>query len=211
MVGHRNIKKSTNLFVCRDKILFMEIKIAEFIKGIKGTDDILYDGVPQVVFVGRSNVGKSSTINCLVGRKSLVKTSAKVGKTREINFFLINNNIYFVDLPGYGFAGMSQKGSEKLNKHIAWYLRDFELKPKYTVVIIDAKVGVTDFDKQMIEILDKSCHNVIVLANKIDKLKKNDIRKKIEEFHIESGGKLVFPFSAKEKVGRVEVLGILFS
>jgi len=189
----------------------MEIKTAEFIKGIKGTDDILYDGIPQVVFVGRSNVGKSSTINCLVGRKSLVKTSAKVGKTREINFFFINNNIYFVDLPGYGFAGMSQKGSEKLNKHIAWYLRDFELKPKCTVVIIDAKVGLTDLDKQMIGILDESGHNVIIVANKIDKLKKNDIRKKVEEFHIESGGKSVFPFSAKEKTGRLEILRTLLS
>jgi len=191
--------------------IFMDIKSAEFIKGIKGTDDILLDVIPKVAFVGRSNVGKSSTINCLVGRKSLVKTSAKVGKTREINFFLINNKIYFVDLPGYGFAGMSQKGAFKLNKHLAWYLKDFELKPKYTVVIIDAKVGITDLDKQMIEILDECGHNVVVIANKIDKLKKNDIRKRIEEFRIESGGKIVIPFSAKEKVGRIEVLEVLFS
>jgi len=189
----------------------MEIKTAEFIKGIKGTDNILYNNIPQIAFVGRSNAGKSSTINCLAGRKNLVKTSAKVGKTREINFFFINGKIYFVDLPGYGFAGMSQKGVFKLNKHLAWYLKDFELKPKYTAVIIDAKVGITELDKQMIEILDHAGHNVIVIANKIDKLKKNDIMKKIEEFHVESGGKLVAPFSAKEKIGREEVLDIILS
>ncbi len=189
----------------------MEVKTAEFIKGIKGTDNILYNGIPQVAFAGRSNVGKSSTINCLTGRKSLVKTSAKAGKTREINFFFIDGKMYFVDLPGYGFANMSQRGAFKLNKHLAWYLKDFELRPKYTVVIIDAKVGITDLDKQMLEILDESGHNVIIVANKIDKLKKNDIKKKMEEFRIESGGKMIVPFSVKEKTGRLDVLEILFS
>lgn len=200
MAGYRNIK-NTNLF--------MDIKTAEFIKGIKGTDNILYNGIPQVAFVGRSNVGKSSVINCLTGRKNLVKASSKPGKTREINFFFINSKIYFVDLPGYGFASMSQKGALKLNKHLAWYLRDFELRPKYTAIIIDANVGITDFDKQMIEILDESGHNVIVIANKVDKLRKNDIRKKMEEFRIETGGKLIFPFSAKEKAGRLDVLNVI--
>ncbi len=189
----------------------MEIKTAEFIKGIKGTDDILYDGVTQISFVGRSNVGKSSTINCLVNRKSLVKTSAKVGKTREINFFLINNKIYFVDLPGYGFAGMSQKSAFKLNKHLEWYLRGCEVRPKHTVIIIDAKVGITDLDKQMIEILSEEGHSIVIVANKIDKLRKNDIKKKIEEFRVESGGNTIVPFSAKDKTGRLELLDILFS
>jgi len=189
----------------------MEIKTAEFIKGIKGTDDILFDGVPQVAFAGRSNVGKSSVINCLLNRKDLVKTSSKPGKTKEINFFLVNDKIYFVDLPGYGFSGMSKKGSEKLGKHILWYLTDPKIRPKYVVIIIDAKVGVTDFDSETLDILDEFGHTVLVVANKIDKLKKNDIRKKIDEVRAKSGNKPVVPFSAKDKTGRQKLLELIIT
>ncbi len=189
----------------------MKIKTAEFVKGIIGTDKILFDGIPQVAFIGRSNVGKSSAINCLTGKKGLARTSASPGKTREINFFFINNKIYFVDLPGYGFSKMSKEASDKVNENIEWYVRDSEVKPRYTVVIIDSKVGVTDSDKLAIEILDESGHNVIIVANKIDKLKKNDIRKKMEEFYTESGGKLIFMFSAKDRIGCDELLKLFFS
>lgn len=84
----------------------MRITSAKFIKGITGTNEILYDGLPQIVFVGRSNVGKSSVINSLVNQKDLVKVGKKPGKTVEINLFLINRKFYFVDLPGYGYARM---------------------------------------------------------------------------------------------------------
>src|SRR3989344_8882012 len=94
-----------------------KINSAEFKKGIVGTDVILTDGVPEVAFVGRSNVGKSSTITSLVNRKGLVKTSNKPGKTTEINFFSINNGkCYFVDLPGYGYAEASPKQKESIEK-----------------------------------------------------------------------------------------------
>jgi len=84
----------------------MEINKVEFIKSIKGTNDILYEPKLQVAFIGRSNVGKSSLINCLINRKNLVKTGKLPGKTKEINFFLVNDSFYFVDLPGYGYAKM---------------------------------------------------------------------------------------------------------
>jgi len=192
-------------------LIFMEIKTAEFVKGIKGTDDILFKGIPQVAFIGRSNVGKSSTINCLLNRNNLVKTSSKPGKTREINFFLVNNEMYFVDLPGYGFSTMSKKGSEKLSKHILWYLTDPDIRPKHVVVIIDSKVGITDLDKEILNLLGEFGHRVLIAANKIDKLKKNDIRKKIEEIRVGSGDKQVIPFSAKDKIGRQELLDLIFS
>ena len=80
----------------------MKIQSAEFIRGIKGTNPILNSSLPQIAFVGRSNVGKSSTLNALLNRKDLVAVSKKPGKTTEINFFLVNEKIYFVDLPGYG-------------------------------------------------------------------------------------------------------------
>jgi len=94
----------------------MEIKSAEFIKGILGTNELLEDERLQVAFIGRSNVGKSSVINSLVNRKDLVKSGSKPGKTRQINFFLINGKVYFVDLPGYGFLKASLKEKEKLGK-----------------------------------------------------------------------------------------------
>ena len=93
------------------------IKDAKFIKGIIGTDNLLTDGTPQVAFIGRSNVGKSSIINALVNRKGLVSSSSQPGKTTEINLFNINKELYFVDLPGYGYAKLSQKKREKLRKN----------------------------------------------------------------------------------------------
>ncbi len=189
----------------------MEIKTAEFIKGIRGTNNILFDGIPEVAFIGRSNVGKSSTINYLLNRKSLVKTSSKPGKTKEINFFLVNGDTYFVDLPGYGFSRMSKKGSEKLNKHILWYLTDSSIIPKYVVVIIDAKVGLTNFDIETLALLSEFGHRTLVVANKIDKLKKNDVNKKINEIQNQLGDKCIVPFSVKEKIGKEKLLDLIFS
>ncbi len=182
------------------------IKTAEFVKGIKGSDDILRDGVPHVAFVGRSNVGKSSSINYILSRKSLVKTSSKPGKTTEINFFFVNESVYFVDLPGYGFAKMSKKSSDKLDRHILWYLTQSEVRPEYVVMVIDSKVGMTSLDKDVLALLNEEGHSVLVISNKIDKLKKNDIRKRIDVVREQSGDKKVFPFSAKEKKGREEFL-----
>jgi GTP-binding protein len=88
------------------------VKSAEFTRGIVGTNEILLGEKPQVAFVGRSNVGKSTLINSLVGKKDLARSSSNPGRTQEINFFLVNENIYFVDLPGYGFAKISKKRRE---------------------------------------------------------------------------------------------------
>ncbi len=174
------------------------VKTAEFVKGIVGTNPIIKSEIPQIAFVGRSNVGKSSVINSLTGRKDLVKSSATPGKTREINFFLINKKVFFVDLPGYGFAKMSKKLSEKLRKLILWYFTYGEVKPKLVILIIDAKVGPTKLDMEMLEILKGCNHPILVLANKIDKLKKNDITKKIEEIKNKVSEE-VMPYSAKTK------------
>jgi len=186
----------------------MKIKTAEFIKGIVGEDKILKEKKPQVAFIGRSNVGKSSVINSLVSRKNLVKSSSTPGKTREINFFLVNKSIYFVDLPGYGFAKMSKKESEKLRKLIWWYFTSGEVKPKFVVLIVDAKVGVTDLDFDMLGILKEYNHNIIVLANKVDKLKKNDIKKKVLEIE-ENILEDVVAFSAKTKLNKEKILSSL--
>ncbi len=93
---------------------------ARFARGIRGTDTILNDSLPQIAFIGRSNVGKSSVINALLG-STLARSSSLPGKTQEINFYLVDERAYFCDLPGYGYARVPGKVSEKLRKLILWY------------------------------------------------------------------------------------------
>ncbi len=154
----------------------MKIDSAQFIKGIRGTDPINNDGVPHIAFFGRSNVGKSSTINMLLERKNLVKSSSKPGKTKEINFFLVNEQYYFVDLPGYGYAKMSQKAREKLRKMILWYLVDVAPAERTLVLVLDAKVGVSEFDAEIINIARETEQSLILYVNKTDKLKQKEVQ-----------------------------------
>lgn len=155
----------------------MDIKKADFIKGIRGTDPITDSDTPQIAFFGRSNVGKSSTINMLVNRKSLVKSSGTPGKTKEINFFNINDKFLFVDLPGYGYAKVSKTEREKLRKLILWYLRETKPVERILILVLDAQVGLTDYDKEILDIAIKRDESVVIVLNKIDKL--NQKKKKI--------------------------------
>ena len=189
----------------------MEIKSAKFIKGIVGTDDILYDNILQIAFFGRSNVGKSSVINSLVNRNNLVKSSNRPGKTQRLDFFLVNNNTYFVDLPGYGYAKVPKERRDKLRKLILWYLIYSKVENRKIILIIDAKVGPTSFDIEMIELLQKNNENIIIIANKIDKLKKNNIKKQIASIVQKIKNDNVIPYSAKEKNGRQELLLKIFN
>ncbi len=181
----------------------MNIRSAEFVKGITGTDEILTDGVPQVAFVGRSNVGKSSMINSLVNSKNLVKVGKKPGKTTEINFFSINHReFYFVDLPGYGFAEMRPEAKEKIQKHIYWYLTASGAKPICIVIILDIKAGLTDFDKEMIHLLHEQKHPYLVVANKLDKLNQKEAAAQIALIKKENYGQEVATYSSVEAKGR---------
>lgn len=146
------------------------IRHAKFVTGVIGTDDIFDIPRKHVAFVGRSNVGKSSVINYLLGRNSLVRSSSRPGKTTEINFFEVENSHFFVDLPGYGFARMGEKQREKLRKLILWYLMYTDSTERITFVVLDAQAGLTDFDRDIIELLHKERQAVYVIVNKIDKL-----------------------------------------
>ena len=188
----------------------MEIKSAKFIKGILGTNELLKDQRLQVAFIGRSNVGKSSVINSLVNRKDLVKSGSKPGKTRQINFFLINEKVYFVDLPGYGFLKASLKDKEKIRKMIFWYLFRSEINFKKVVLIIDARIGLNEFDKEMLALLNKKEFPVVIAANKVDKLKKNELDKRLKNIKETVGDNIVILYSAKTKKGRDELLDEIF-
>ena len=185
---------------------------AKFVQGVVGTADILYDGVPQIAFIGRSNVGKSSIINALVNRTDLVKVGKKPGKTLEINFFSINDKTcYFVDLPGYGYAKVGPQAREKLAKLILWYLQYSEVKPLKVVLILDTKVGVTDFDVEMLRILRECGHDFIVVANKTDKLNQKELSIALAEIRTAAGDAEVVPHSSKDKKGTEALLEALTS
>jgi GTP-binding protein len=188
----------------------MKITSAEFVKGIVGTNDILYDGMDKIAFVGRSNVGKSSLINSLVNRKDLVKTGNKPGKTTEINFFRINGKFYFVDLPGYGYAQLSPDRKEHIEKMMRWFLVKNDQKPSKVVMVLDAKVGFTEFDRGMLKILYESGIDFVIAANKIDKLNNKELQQAFRDIVRESGIPDIVPYSAWEKTGRDELLKRIF-
>ncbi len=173
------------------------INSAEFLKGIVGTDVILYDGVPEYAFIGRSNVGKSSLINSLVNRKDLVKVGKKPGKTTEINFFGINGKkCYFVDLPGYGYAEASPKQKESIEKLILWYVMYSEANLAKAVLILDSKAGLTAFDQEMIRVLREHNHPYLIVANKADKLNQKETSMQTRAIKEAAHEATVFAYSA---------------
>jgi len=188
----------------------MKITSAVFKRGIKGTNDILEDGVPQVAFIGRSNVGKSSLINSLTGVKDLARTSSTPGRTQELNVFMINKSVYFVDLPGYGFAKMTIQAWQKLNKLVYWYLFDSPYNPKI-VLIIDGEVGPTKDDLGMIKLLETHGRDIVVVANKIDKIKKSQMQNQLKKVGEQMVGHKVIAYSSKDKIGMGELSAELLS
>jgi GTP-binding protein len=193
----------------------VNITSAKFVKGLVEADEILEDGIPQVAFVGRSNVGKSSVINSLANKKNLAKTSSFPGRTREINIFLIstirgsssgeNNSFYLVDLPGYGFAKGSKGEQEKIQSLIYWYLLASHYQQKKVVLIIDAELGATNTDIQMLHSLTEQNKQIIIVANKVDKIKKSVYKKQLNELQGQIGNYKVIPYSAEKRIGVSEL------
>lgn len=182
----------------------MKIKSAVFMRGIKGEDEILENNIPQVAFIGRSNVGKSSLLNSLTGVKNLARTSNTPGRTQELNVFLINNTHYFIDLPGYGFAKTKIKILDKIGKLIFWYL--FRSGNDQTVVlIIDAEIGPSADDLDMLDQLEKAGKKIIIVANKVDKIKKSHYKNQLDKLREQFTGHKFFPYSSKSKIGMGEL------
>ncbi len=182
----------------------MKITSAKFIKGVVGEDKILEDGTPQIAFIGRSNAGKSSLLNALTGTKKLAITSNTPGRTKEINVFLINNSHYFVDLPGYGYAKAGKETLEKLSQLILWYLFDLKQNQK-VVLLIDSVVGPTKDDLEILRELERSGKEIVVVLNKIDKIKKSQYRNQINKLVGQFRGHKLFPCSSKSKAGLEEL------
>lgn len=183
-----------------------QIKSAQFLTGAVGGEGLPKENFPQIAFVGRSNVGKSSVINTLVGMKDLAISSSTPGRTLQLNFFLINENTYFVDLPGYGYSKQSLKFAEKMRKMIMWYLEKNENRPQKVVLIIDGNVGPTKFDLEMMELLQENAYDVIVVANKMDKIKNSELDRKKKDIVEKLDTENIIYFSSKTKKGREELL-----
>ena len=143
------------------------------------SNKVSFDSKKQIVFVGRSNVGKSSLMNAIFQKKDLVKTSSLPGKTKLANLFKVSNKFHFVDLPGYGFAKLGQEQKAKLDALISWYLEEFRLDIKKIVVVLDSKLGPTETDIDMFKFLQEFQVPLIFVLNKIDKLSNNDIFKSL--------------------------------
>lgn len=184
----------------------MKITSATFVKGIKGTDTVLEDGTPQIAFIGRSNVGKSSVINSLVGQGDPARTSSTPGRTQEINLFLINKVLYFVDLPGYGFTSVSKALRERLQQLINWYLFDSPYQQKKVILIIDAYIGLQDNDLEMLRSLEEHGKKIIVVANKTDKIKKTKSKEQLQDIRDTVGDHPVIAYSAEKRSGVAELL-----
>jgi len=179
----------------------MKIKSATFVKGAVGRDDIFESSRPQIVFIGRSNVGKSSVINSIVNQKNLARTSSFPGRTQQINLFLINEAFYLVDLPGYGFAKVPEEVRNKIRRMINWYLFNSGYAFKKIILIIDAKIGPTDDDMDMFYALEKENKNIVIVANKIDKIKKIEYDKQMKRIGDVFHGYKIIPYSAEKKTG----------
>jgi GTP-binding protein len=184
----------------------MEITSAKFIKGVVGSDAALENSFPQVAFIGRSNVGKSSLINSLARQKKLARTSNSPGRTREINLYLVNDASYFLDLPGYGYAKASKEMRADLKTIIYGYLFEAPYDQKKIILVIDAKVGPSKLDLEMLELLEKRQKKILIVANKIDKVKSSAREKQLSLIRQKTGGRAVIPFSSEKNIGRKELL-----
>lgn len=190
----------------------MEIKQAEFKISAVKPEQYPDDGMVEIAFVGRSNVGKSSLINTLTNRRKLVKVSGTPGKTRLINFFTINNEFYFVDLPGYGYAKVSKSEQEKWGGMMEKYLIN-RPQLKKVALLVDSRHKPTGDDVMMYEWIKHYGYPVLVVATKKDKLKKSELQRSAkvikETLNLDKSDNLVF-FSSLKKEGKEELLEEMF-
>lgn len=189
----------------------MQIKQAEFIISAVKPSQYPIDNRVEIAFVGRSNVGKSSLINTLTNRIKLVKVSGTPGKTRLVNFFLINNKFYFVDLPGYGYAKVSKKEKENWGKTVEMYINN-RSQLKLIVQLVDCRHKPTADDISMYKWIKYFGYNSMIIATKSDKLLRPQLRNNLkvirETLELNEEDK-IYTFSSLKTLGKEEVLEAL--
>lgn len=167
--------------------------------------------MPEFAFAGKSNVGKSSLINGLLNRRALARTSSQPGKTQTINFYNVNDDLYFVDLPGYGYAKVSVEVKAKWGKMIERYLKKSQML-KCIFLLIDIRHDPSANDKMMYDWIVSNGYKPVIIATKLDKLKRSQIQKHVkmvrEGLGLEKEDVLI-PFSAETKQGRDEIWALI--
>jgi GTP-binding protein len=179
----------------------MKVVSAEFIKSAFDRSHWTTDGLPEIAFLGRSNVGKSSLINSLLARKGLARTSNTPGRTQSINFFLINETFYFVDLPGYGYARVSKSMRSDWGRMAEEYLAE---RPNLvlSIELVDSRHAPTELDRQLNEWLTYHGKPHIIAATKADKLSSNKLRKSLTEIEKALPESRILPYSSTTGRGR---------
>ena len=191
----------------------LNVNKADFVKSAAAAGQFIHSSVPKVAFAGKSNVGKSSVINRMLNRKNFARVGAQPGKTVHVNYFLIDGKLYFVDLPGYGYAKVSQAEKERWGKLMEDFFADpgtFDLG----VMIVDARHKPTADDITMGEWFQNAGCRLAVVANKLDKLKKSEIEPNLKLIRETLGlpeEVPLIPFSAEKGQGREQLLAEIMS
>ena len=185
---------------------------AEFIQSAAASKQFIHNALPKVAFAGRSNVGKSSVINRLLNRKKIAKVGITPGKTVHINYFLIDGKLYFVDLPGYGFAKVSQSERDRWADLMESF---FSAEDNYDigVLVVDVRHKPTKDDMRMADYFKASGHGFLVVANKLDKIKKSEAESALrlirQTLELDKDTALI-PFSAEKGEGREQLISALY-
>ncbi len=190
----------------------MKIKSAKFIASVSNLKKMPFNRLPEIAIAGRSNVGKSSLINCILNRKKLAQTSSTPGKTRVLNFYCINESHFLVDLPGYGYAKVSQQQRQSWKKLVETYLTD-NLFLKGVIQIIDSRHGITKLDHEMITWLAHLGLPTLLVATKTDKLPRSKAKLMIRKLQAEAGElgiTEIVPFSVITGQGKDQVSRSIF-
>ena len=194
-----------------DKEKYMIVKSAELETVCGITSKLPDNDLPEIAFAGKSNVGKSSLINGLLNRKSFARTSAQPGKTQTINFYNVNKNLYFVDLPGYGYAKVSVEIRAKWGKMIERYLHGSP-QLKKVFLLIDIRHVPSENDCMMYDWIVDNGYEPVIICTKLDKIKRSQVQKNLklirEKLDLVPGTTMI-PFSAQTKQGRDEIWNLI--
>ena len=186
----------------------MNFQKVEFIRSAAQPNAFVTDGLPQIAFSGKSNVGKSSVLNCVLQRKNFARVGQKPGKTVHINYFKVDERAYFVDLPGYGYAQVAASEKERWGRLMEAYFAQVE-RITLGVMIVDARHAPTKLDCVMADLFKDTGRPFVVVANKLDKLKKSEVEPNLrcirETLKLPEDVKLI-PFSAEKGTGREELV-----
>jgi GTP-binding protein len=182
----------------------MKITSAEFVKSAFNESHYTTDGLPEVAFLGRSNVGKSSLLNSLLQRKGLARTSNTPGRTQSINFFLVNEMLYFTDLPGYGYAKVSKTMRADWGKMAEEYLAN-RAELVLSIQLVDSRHEPTTLDKQLNEWLLFHQKKHLVVATKADKLSNNKLKESLQKIERILPNSRIIPYSSITGKGRDEI------